>query len=184
MMKYFTDRTDPGLVSELQAGAVGILRTDTLYGIVARAEDEAAVERVYAIRGRDREKACIVLVASVDDLFDEPHDEVKAFVKSHWPGPFSIALDSPSAPRYLRFHDGTIAYRIPEDEDLRMLLKMTGPLIAPSANPQGEMPAKSIDEAQDYFGGMVDFYADSGIVNNASPSQLWKMIDGKMTRLR
>ena len=42
------------------------------------------------------------------------------------------------------------------------LLKETGPLVAPSANPEGEIPAKNIEEARKYFGNKVDFYIDEG----------------------
>jgi L-threonylcarbamoyladenylate synthase len=42
------------------------------------------------------------------------------------------------------------------------LLKKAGPLVAPSANPEGMEPAKTIKEAKEYFGERVDFYINGG----------------------
>jgi L-threonylcarbamoyladenylate synthase len=183
-MKYFTEKTDPELIDEIKNGAIGVLRTDTLYGVVAKASDETAVDRVFAVRARDKTKACIVLIGDIADLFDTPDDVLTEFIQSHWPGPVSIAIPSPSAPDYLKFHDGTVAYRLPADSQLRELLKATGPLIAPSANTQGESPASNIQEAEEYFDAQVDFYVDSGNASNMMPSQLWTYKEGKMERIR
>ena len=45
-------------------------------------------------------------------------------------------------------------------------LEQTGPLIAPSANLQGQPPAKNIQEAYEYFGDAVDLYVDGGTVES------------------
>ena len=52
----------------LRSGNIGIIPTDTIYGIVASAMDKDAVERVYRVRGRDEGKPCIVLIADVADI--------------------------------------------------------------------------------------------------------------------
>ena len=59
-----------------------------------------------------------------------------------------------------------LSFRVPAFEDLKNLLNRVGPLVAPSANLQGLAPAISIDEAQAYFGDKVDFYLDSGKLDN------------------
>jgi tRNA A37 threonylcarbamoyladenosine synthetase subunit TsaC/SUA5/YrdC len=50
----FTDRFDETVISLLKKGGVGVVRTDTLYGLIAAAKNEAAVERVFEINGRER----------------------------------------------------------------------------------------------------------------------------------
>lgn len=183
-MHSFTDRNDPELIRLLKEGAIGVVKTDTLYGIVAKASDAGAVERVFTVRGRDRHKSCIVLIADQHDLFDQPSGAAADFLDLHWPGPVSVALPSPSAPKYLQFHDGTVAYRMPADPELRELLKATGPLIAPSANLQGEPPAEEIEQAKAYFGEHVDAYVNSGRVCEASASQVWSFASGEAKRIR
>lgn len=180
-MFHFESKTDPRLVELLNRGGIAVLRTDTLYGVVARAADEAAVERIYQLKDRTQHKPCIVLVADIEQLFDP----LTLDVGGKWPGPVSIILPSPQAPAWLKRGGDTVAYRLPDDAILRHLLRQTGPLIAPSANPEGEAPALTISEAEAYFGREVDAYVDEGVVaDDVPPSQLWKVGAEGWERLR
>jgi L-threonylcarbamoyladenylate synthase len=184
-MDVFTTVTDPEIVRRLQAGGIGVLRTDTLYGVVARADDEMAVERVYALKGRDDAKSPIVLISSLSQLYDQPDEPASELLADVWPGKVSIILDSRKAPTWITRGNDSVAYRLPARDDLRDLISQTGPLIAPSANPQGERPAMTIRQAEAYFGDEVDFYVDEGTVTDETPSQLLHLsADGEVERLR
>ncbi len=184
-MKVFTDSNDPEVVKTLQHGGVVILRTDTLYGVLARADDDAAVSKVYALKDRDEKKSPIVLISSTDQLFDEPTDLVKQMIAQVWPGKVSVIMPSVHAPVWIRRENNSVAYRLPADKALRELIAKTGPLIAPSANPEGCEPAMSVEEAFDYFGEGVDAYVDGGNVYDDTPSQLLLVRDdGTVERLR
>lgn len=171
------------LVQLLKSGGIAVLRTDTLYGIVARAEDEDAVKRIYTIKGRSRDKPLIVLIASPEDAYDA---HVSILQHTTFTRPTTVVVDSPSAPDWLRHHDGSLAYRIPANEELRLLLRRTGPLVAPSANPTNSPPARSIEEAQSYFTTQVDAYVDGGVVpEDAAPSRIIRIeSDGSIQNLR
>lgn len=184
VMKFFTERNNSEIVQILQAGGVGVLRTDTLYGVVASVLHEDAVERVYGLRRRDSHKACIILAADISQLPEVASEVLRNFMTAQWPGPVSVVISAPDAPKYLKRDGEGLAFRIPADEELRKLLELTGPLIAPSANLQGKEPAKSITEAKRYFGDTVDFYIDSGEVVDTKPSQLWQYNGEEMERLR
>jgi L-threonylcarbamoyladenylate synthase len=169
----------------LQAGQIGVLKTDTLYGLVAPAGDATAVERVYQTKGRTPSKSPIILIASVEQLIDDYDETMLAHMNELWPGKNSVILPSPHGPQWLTRGNASIAYRLPADERLRALLGKSGPLIAPSANPEGETPATTIQEAYDYFGDTVDFYVDGGAVSDNTPSKLWRLQpDGVLERLR
>lgn len=184
-MKVFSSVNDAEIARILQDGGVGVLRTDTLYGVVACAHDEAAVRRVYELKGRDDDKSPIVLISSIDQIFDELSVEHTAYVESVWPGPYSVIVPAQKAPVWIRRGNGSVAYRLPDDEDLRSLIKSTGPLIAPSANPQGMQPAMNLRQAKYYFADNVDFYVDGGTVHDSTPSSIIRLDpDGKTTRLR
>lgn len=184
-MKVFSSVNDPEIARILTAGGVGLIRTDTLYGLVAKADDEAAVRRVYALKGRDDDKSPIVLIASTDQMYDEISDSHRDYVSNVWPGPVSVIVPSVNAPSWIRRGNDSVAYRMPDVEDLRTLLDATGPLIAPSANPQGMQPAMNVREAKYYFGNDVDFYVDQGTVERREPSKLMRLEpDGGITRLR
>jgi L-threonylcarbamoyladenylate synthase len=184
-MVVFPDIASAKLVELINNGAVGVLLTDTLYGLVARADNEQAVERVFRVKGRTPTKPPIVLISDVSQLYDPLPDGVDPTIGGLWPGKNSIILPSPSAPEWLVRGSKGVSYRLPDDERLMSLLAQTGPLIAPSANPESETPARSIAEAQAYFGDSVDFYVDGGEAVNDQPSNLYSLNGpGDMEQLR
>lgn len=154
------------IVTLLRGDAVGVAPTDTLYGIVANAFSKRAVERIYEIKGRDEHKPFIILIPSLAALAQfgitlTPLQ--KKTIQKLWPGPVSIILPCKNKKfEYLHRTTGSLAFRLPEDVFIRSLLKKTGPLVAPSANPQGQEPAQTIREAEAYFGPALDFYIDLG----------------------
>ena len=153
------------VINLLRSGGVGILPTDTLYGLVGRALDEGAVERIYKLKNRHSDKPLIVLIGAKNDLelFGIALGEkTEKFLDSVWPGPVSVILPAPLAPVHLLRGGRTLAFRLPNKSDLRAIIKEVGPLVAPSANPEGLPPARNITEAGKYFGEKVGFYIDGG----------------------
>lgn len=159
-------------------GGIGVLLTDTIYGIVGSAHSKKAVERIYEVKGRDDAKPLIVLLASLEDLkkFNialSPKEErtVRKMLREA-KRPTTIILPA-SWKRSAYLHRGTerFRFRIPVNPKLKVFLKQTGPLVAPSANPQGKPPAENIREAMEYFGDAVDFYVDGG-TKRGKPSRL------------
>lgn len=183
MPRVITEFNDD-LVATLQAGSVAVLRTDTLYGIVCRADDERAVARVYQLKHRDETKSPIVLIADQSQLYDTPDNTMRPALDMMWPGTYSIILPTHDAPRWLARDNGSVAYRMPAHDDLRYLLRQTGPLIAPSANLEGEPPALTIQQAIDYFGDEIDIYVDGGEVTDTRPSTLLRFNGNKFDKLR
>ena len=174
-------------VTILKEGGVGVVPTDTLYGICASALSQKAVERIYEIKGRDEGKPFIILISSVGELkyFGiELSIEQKAYLDTVWPGPVSVIL--PCALKKLSYlHRGTnaLAFRLPKSPKLRAFLKETGPLVAPSANPQGLEPAHTVAEAKKYFTSGVDFYIAGGR-KAGKPSTIVSLVSGEPQVLR
>jgi L-threonylcarbamoyladenylate synthase len=167
---------------------IGVFPTDTLYGVIGSALKVKAVERIYRLRRRELEKPMIVLISSISDLkfFDiilTPTQ--KKFLKEFWPGKISVILDCKKK-KFKHLHRGTesIAFRLPDEDVLRELIRKTGPLVAPSANISGEKPAENTDGARKYFNDSVDFYVDAGKLKS-KPSTLVKLEnDGSFLVLR
>ena len=184
-MKIFDDLLDPGIAQRLLAGEIGVIRTDTLYGLVCIATNQQAVERIFTLKSRDEVKSPIVLVGDNSQLFDMPNEPEQAILNKVWPGKTSVIIHSTAAPAWIERGNNSVAYRLPDSEQLQHLLYITGPLIAPSANPQGEQPARNIQEAIEYFGEDVDFYVDGGEVTDMQPSALVRIHDdGTSEQLR
>lgn len=174
-------------VQILREGGVGIIPTDTLYGIVASALDQSAVERVYAIRKRDLGKSCILLIADIEDLrrFSiQLSEKEQIWLEALWPKQVSVILRCHSHEyKYLSRETESLAFRIPENESLQAFLRLTGPLIAPSANIQGRKPATTVDEAKAYFEGQVDFFIDGG-TQECRPSTVVQLKEDVVTLIR
>lgn len=161
----------------LNEGGIGILATDTLYGIVGQALNRHAVERIYSVKKRTPTKPFIILIGQISDLdkFAIPLSEyAKEAINTYWPGPISIILDCPSSDfDYLHRGTNTLAFRMPANSELQNLIHQTGPLVAPSANPEGLTPAQTIDQARSYFDNGVDFFIEGTVY--ATPSRIIKI---------
>lgn len=171
------------LIKILNAGGLAVIPTDTIYGIVARAYDKAAVERVFKIKQRDPNKKCIVLVANYNQAKElGVADAWLEKTKLYWPGPVSLVLPTTRKDiEQLERSTGMFGFRMPNNADLCNLIEQTGPLIAPSANPESLPPAKNIAEAKVYFGDQIDLYVDAGELVN-QPSTLIDLVNHQTIR--
>jgi L-threonylcarbamoyladenylate synthase len=171
----------------LKNGGIGVLPTDTLYGIVGQALSREAVERIYQVRKRSPGKPLIILIGSAADLglFGISSKNGPGLVAQRfWPGKVSVIVPC-DKPEFEYLHRGTktLAFRLPEKKELIELLKETGPLVAPSANLEGEMPPLTAREAKKYFGDEVDFYVDEGLVQS-EPSTIIQITGHKILIIR
>lgn len=165
--------------------------TDTIYGLVGQALNEKTVERVYAVRKRTPSKPMIILIDSIEclGLFGAcPDKKTETKLNEIWRGKVSVILpitDKSCLKKFNYLHRGTnsLAFRLPANKDLRQLISQTCPLIAPSANLEGLLPATTTEEAKNYFGDQVDFYLDGGKIEGF-PSKLIKLENGKIVELR
>lgn len=166
----------------LRGGAVGVLPTDTVYGLVTLATDKTAVTRFYALKSREQKPGTLI-AANTDQLLalGVAADEIDK-VKHYWPNPLSAVLTIDGRD-YLTQGVGTLAMRVVADPKLVALLQQAGPLITSSANQPGEPPATTLAEAQAYFGESVDFYVDGGVVV-AEPSTIIRPTAGGIEILR
>jgi L-threonylcarbamoyladenylate synthase len=173
----------------LKKDGVVITPTDTLYGVLGSVLSKKAVEKIYKVRGRDKDKPCIVLITSMLHLkkFDVVLDQdQKEFLEKFWPGKVSVVLPVKSAKwKYLHRGKKSIAFRMigPRNKNLYNLINSVGSLVAPSANPQGAKPARNRKEARKYFGTQIDAYICGG-TRNSPPSTLIEYKNGKWVVLR
>ena len=171
----------------LKEGKLTVIPTDTIYGLSTSALIKNSVERIYQIKKRNPKKPIIILVSDIIDLalFNITIDKnTKKILEKVWPGKVSVIL-SCSNKKFYYLHRGTgsLAFRLPIKDNLLDLLKITGPLVSTSANPEGKPYAKTIIQAKKYFGDSVDFYVDEGRLES-SPSTLIEITNGKVKILR
>lgn len=170
-------------ITILLGGGVGVMPTDTVYGLVARALDADAVSRMYSLKDRERKPGTLI-AASVGQLLElgvsqEDIDKVSQW----WPNPLSAVLVM-HGNEYLHQGVGDIAMRVVKDESIQAMLEKTGPLITSSANLPGQPESRNIDQAYTYFGNGIDFYVDGGVIADTIPSTIIRPDNEGITVLR
>lgn len=184
MATMYASTEDSALIVDLRKGAVGILPTDTVYGLVCVASDRDAVERFYASKQRES-KAGIIIASTVEQLLQlgVNRSYIRA-VQHFWPNAISVRVPSNARLQYLDNGVGTLALRVPSDERMQKLLAQTGPLLTTSANQPDEPTAVNVVEAIAYFGDSVDFYVDGGDFSGRPASTLIRIVDDAVEVLR
>ncbi len=173
-----------GELSELLlAGGVGVIPTDTLYGLVCCAANKKAVARLYGLKNR-QSKPGTIIAATIDQLVELG---IKARylkpVAHYWPNSISIVIPNFDLD-YLHLGSGGVAVRVPDTTDLNLLLARTGPLLTTSVNHPGEPEAVNIEQAIEYFGEQLDFYVNGGDLSDRKPSTLIRIVDDAVEVLR
>lgn len=177
-------KTTDEAVAILLKGGVGVMPTDTVYGLVARAADEAAVARMYSLKRREH-KPGTVIAASIDQLVElgVPRRYLTA-VENLWPNSLSVEIPLGHRLTYLHQDTGRQGYRVVADESVRAVLEQTGPLVTSSANQPGEPGSTNIQQAIEYFHDTVDFYVDRGDLSGREPSTIIRVVDDAIEVIR
>ena len=151
--------------------------TETIYGIGCSAFDELAVERIYELKGRDRQKAMILIagdIVQVSELVESIPNAAEKLIESFWPGPLTIVFESSSRLKEFAFGKSkTIAVRIPDCAICLELIRATGfPLVSTSANKSGQPAGTDAQQVADLFGNQLDVIVDGGRTRESIPSTL------------
>lgn len=168
----FTKYLDDVLMGIVIAGGVGIMPTDTMYGIVASAYYKNAVERIYTLKRRQGKPGTII-ASSVEQLVDigiSRQDIERACV--YWPGAVSVVLPIKNDKTWLHQGYKTVPVRIIENGELAQLLEVVGPLVTSSANLSAQPPITTIGEAKKVFADELDFYVDIGEIAHSTASTI------------
>jgi L-threonylcarbamoyladenylate synthase len=149
----------------IQAGGVVAFPTDTVYGIGVSAFNVNAIEKIYDVKGRSHLKAIPVLVGDVEDIYQITPPlpaPIQKLIDNFWPGALTLVLPLlPNLPGNLS-PTLTVGLRLPNHNQVRDMLRETGPLAATSANISGEASALTADEVLQQLEGKIDLILDGG----------------------
>ncbi|WP_294050967.1 L-threonylcarbamoyladenylate synthase [Streptococcus sp.] len=156
--------TNTDLKEILANGGAVVLPTETVYGLFARALDEKAVDYVYELKNRPRDKAMNLNVASYEDILaysKEQPDYLKKIYDAFLPGPLTIILKANGqVPKWINSGLTTVGFRLPNHPVTRELIQAEGPLIGPSANKSGMASGRYFDQIRAQFDFQVTGYQD------------------------
>lgn len=156
-------------IDVLRTGGTILYPTDTIWGIGCDATDPEAVSKIYRIKKRKDSKAMLVLVDSIERIYDcvreVPEMALEILEQTReggslkpltiiYPGAFNLASNLPA-------DDGSIGIRVSTDPFSRELIRMFGkPLVSTSANIAGSVPPANFGEISDEIRSAVDYVAD------------------------
>jgi L-threonylcarbamoyladenylate synthase len=178
----------------LEEGALIAFPTETVYGIGCRVEP-AAIERLDHIKGRPPEKRYTLHIGSIEQISCYvPKMSLRAqkLINNALPGPLTVVFELDQAVLKklkktmdkdvvgILYPDNTIGIRCPSHPIAAAILSQAQcPIVAPSANPAGEKPAKTSQQAKAYFDGILDGIVESPVLGNYQTSSTVVKI-GKM----
>ena len=175
--------------ARLMAGGVALLPTETVYGLACLAESSAAVEKIYAMKGRDFHKTLAVCMKDLEQAQKYGVFTPKALelAKAHWPGSLTIIVEAKENLLITENCFGetgdklTIAFRCP---DAVWRDHLTGPLALTSANRSGEKDCVSYDVAMETFGDSLDASLATDGLLSGQPSTIVSTVDDTVKVLR
>jgi L-threonylcarbamoyladenylate synthase len=168
-------------------GGLIAFRTDTFYGLGADPLSRLAVRRIRQLKGREETKPILLLISDYDkvaDFITKPSELFLSIASRYWPGPLTLVSDArPELAAELTAGSGTIGLRLPDDDDVRALVRACGgALTATSANPAGSLPARTAQDVETYFTAGIDLIIDGGKVTVLQPSTVLDL-SGAVPRL-
>jgi L-threonylcarbamoyladenylate synthase len=161
----------------IQRGGIVAFPTDTTYGFAAGIFCEQAITRLRRLKARGRGKPFVVIAADADwvrELAAQVTPVHLRLMETYWPGPLTIVFRASAAvPRFVLGAASTIAVRIPDDTLTQSILRASGtPLVAPSANLKGAVPATEAGQVLAAFGGKIELVLDGGPSESSLPSTI------------
>jgi L-threonylcarbamoyladenylate synthase len=162
-----TSPTAEQIAACLAGGGVALLPTDTVYGLAVHPRWPDAKARLFAMKRRPNSVNLPIMVAATADIsalgatITEP---ARRLMDAFFPGPLSLALgiEGDAVPGWLA---GRVecAVRIPDDDRLLELLRLTGPLLVTSANIHEQATPESAPSVLAELDGRPDIVLDGGI---------------------
>jgi L-threonylcarbamoyladenylate synthase len=173
----------------LRRGGIAVYPTETFYGLGVLFNNEKALERLFAAKGRRETKPVLLLIENkleLQKLTQEITPEALALAERWWPGPLTMLFKAlPHLSPYLTGDEGKIGCRVSGDRIARRLVELAGaPITSTSANLAGSPSAASIADIPKELLDRVDVILDTGATPGGLASTLLDVTTRPFTVLR
>jgi len=170
LLEINPDNPQPRLIAKvvetLKNGGVVAYPTDTTYGIGCSIFSKKGVERIYAIKQRDRKKPFSFICSDLSEIARYAKVSNYAFklLRRLLPGPYTFVMEANSVvPDLLLTKQKTVGIRIPDNAICLAIVKELGhPIVTTSANLSGEDPIGNPSQVECDLGKVLDLVIDGG----------------------
>ncbi|MFX1478983.1 MAG: L-threonylcarbamoyladenylate synthase [Promethearchaeota archaeon] len=170
-------------VENIIEGKVIAFPTDSVYGIGGDPQNLEVINRIYAIKFRERSKGLLLLVSDYEEAnkIAEFNDTARKLADRFWPGQLTLILKKKEPniiPPEVTAFQNTIGLRIPENKIILNILKLLkeqsnfGGIIGTSANYSGEPPSISGEEVTKKILSPIDLIIDGGKSKSKLPTTI------------
>jgi len=176
----------------LKNGGLVVFPTDTVYGLIADAKNQDAVQKLLKFKDRPAGKPISVFVSSINDSkkYVELDENNEKMLHRILPGPFTVVLRSKHIlDLALESEKGTLGIRVPQSDYVQKLMDtFQSPLTATSANMSGQSPHYSIESLKNQVSSpkekLIDLIIDAGKLPHNKPSTVVELISSNIKTLR
>lgn len=177
------------VAENLKQGKCAVFPTETVYGLACDMLNDEAVNRIYEIKGRERNKPLPVMIGRTEDIYSVAKDIPYLFfeiAKKYMPGPVTVILKKKeTVSDIISGGLDTVGVRMPDHFfALRMIQFLGHPIIATSANLSGKPSPKDFSEAKKDMLGKCDIFIDEGKCAEGIPSTIIDLSGEKTKILR
>ena len=161
----------------IRTGGIVAVPTDTLYGLAVDPFSDAAVARLFAVKGRAAERALPLIAADADQItstLGALPPMARPLADVFWPGPLTLLLDAPpTLAAEVSGGTGRVGVRVPAHDVARAVCRACASVVtATSANVSGEPAVNDPDEVERTLGPRIDALIDAGQTHGGPPSTI------------
>lgn len=172
----------------LKKGSIVALPTETVYGLAVRYDSKEGIEALYELKGRPKQKPLTINIYEPEEIrrfINSEPEGLDLLIKSYWPGPLTLVLDVKESLilPIVTNGDKTCGFRVPDHELTRAVIKEAGPIVLPSANLSGHMPAVDAEGIRREFHNKVPIL-DGGVCRIGVASTVLVFLQGQWKILR
>jgi L-threonylcarbamoyladenylate synthase len=184
-INIFSDDEIKSVADMVRAGKVGVIPTDTIYGLSSLAEDKKAVHNIYKIKKRSPNKPLVLLMKSFCMirkycyLSKKQYDYIKKELLTE--KPLTVILRNRNIElNHLANESGGISVRMPVNSQflMKLIKKIDAPIVSTSLNVSGKKPIfdlKNLDQKINIKN--IDFILDAGRIKKNKPSKIVDICD-------
>lgn len=168
-------------------GKVVCFPTDTVYGLGAMVEDEAAIAKIYQMKKRDMNKPLAILcpgIEAIQDYVKYISEQAQTWMNTYWPGGLTLIFEKKNLSDSITKGSKTVAFRMPNCEISLSILSHFGLMATTSVNYTGEKEYNTIQEIKQVFGKEIDYIITDPASFSSKPSTVVDVSKDVATVLR